>query len=226
MSSRKLAFLLAGAAGAVLLVLTAVSFATGALQEPYVHVRPSAEYTASLLAHAGALRMVLAIDVAFVVLYTAFFTALARYLRELGRPFTGLALGVIVLAALLDFAENHHILALLAAAEQGRPAPDGQIDLQQALSSIKLSAFYVGMFLFGLAHPRESPLTWALSLFLTTGTLVTCIVGFGLPPGMNEEMELGRYGQTFAIFGVGVVWLARATDAAHRPRPVTPGGIE
>jgi len=226
MSSRKLAFVLASATGAILLVLAAVSFATGAMQEPHVHIRPSAEYTASLLAHASALRMVLALDVAFAVLCISFFAALARYLRERGCPFTGLALGVLVLAALLEFAEDHHILALLTAAEQGRPAPDGEIGFQQALSSIKTSATCVGLFLFGLALPRESPLAWTLALFMTAGTLVICIVIFGLPPGMNEDIELGRYVQTLVGLGTGGAWLARAPDAAPRPDPVTPGGIE
>jgi hypothetical protein len=33
---------------------------------------------------------------------------------------------------------------------------DGELGLQQALSSIKFSVTYVGVFLFGLALPRES----------------------------------------------------------------------
>jgi hypothetical protein len=65
-----------------------------------------------------------------------------------------------------------------------------------------------------------------LSLFLTTGPLVACIVAFGLPPGADEELALGGLVQILVGFGIAAAWLARAPDAAHRPRPVMPGGIE
>jgi hypothetical protein len=192
--------------------MAAVSIATGASQEPHEHVRPSAEYTQALLAHAGALRVVFALDVAFLVLYTAFFAALAHHLRELDRPFVGLALGALVLTALLDIVENHHILALLSAAEQGRPAGDGAIAFQEALSSTKFSVSYVGLFLFGLAIPRTSRLAWALALFLTAGTIVTAVLGYAAPADARPLIELGRLIGFLVGFGLAGAWLRRPIE--------------
>ena len=136
---RKLALLLAGATAAILVVMVGVSLATGATQEAHEHYHPPAEYAAGLLAHPNALRLLFGLDIAFLVLYSAFFAAFAKYLRDLGRPFAMLALGAMLGTAVLDIVEDHHILALLAMAEHGRPIDDSTIAFQEVLSSTKFS---------------------------------------------------------------------------------------
>jgi hypothetical protein len=212
MSSRTLALGLAGATAGVLVAMGAVSIATGASQEPYEHVRPAAEYAASMLEHPGGLRALMGLDIAFLVLYTAFFAALAHYLHGRGRPFAYLALGALAVTALLDIIENHHILALLATAEQGRPLDEGSLVFQQVLSSTKFSASYLGLFLFGLAIPRTSRLGWALALFLTAGTLVTAVAGYAAPEGARAQIEGGRWVGFLVGFGLAAWWLRRAPD--------------
>jgi hypothetical protein len=212
MSARALAIVLAAATGAVLAAMVVVSIATGAAQEPHEHVRPVAEYMAGLLAHPGGLRAMMGLDVAFLVLYTAFFAALAQYLRALGRPFVSLALGALVATALLDIVEDHHILAMLSMAEQGRPPDEGSLVLQEVISSTKFSISYLGLFLYGLAVPRTSRLAWALSLFLTAGTLATAVAGYAAPAGAREALEGGRWIGFLIGFVLAAAWLRRAPD--------------
>src|SRR5688572_27493639 len=148
---RKLALALAAATGVVLLSMIAVSLATGATQEAHEHYLTSIDYTAGLLEKPGATRLVFALDIAFLVLYTAFFTAFADVLRGLGAPFVRLALGAMIATAMLDIVEDHHILTLLARAESGQVIDDGAIAAQSVLSSCKFSVSYLSLFLFGLA---------------------------------------------------------------------------
>src|SRR5689334_4451322 len=131
---RKLAIVLAGCSAAVLVAMVGVAIATGATQELHEHYKPPADYAADLLAHPGALRLVFGLDIGFLVLYTGFFAALAAYLTALGRPFARLALTAMLGVTLLDIIEDHHILALLALAEHGKPLDDGAIAFQEVLS--------------------------------------------------------------------------------------------
>jgi hypothetical protein len=209
-SSRRLALLLAACTAAVLAAMVGVSIVTGATQEAHEHYKPPAEYAAGLLAHPGALRLLFALDVAFLVLYTAFFAALAKYLRELGRPFVWLALGAMLGVTVLDIVEDHHILALLAMAERGRPIDDGAIAFQDVLSSTKFTVSYLALFLYGLAVPRTTKLAWALALFLTAGTLVTGVIGYAVPESLDSTRWLG-----FLVgFGLAGAWLRSAPEPA------------
>src|SRR5277367_175081 len=115
---RKLAVNLAGCTGALMIVMVIVSLVTGATQEAHEHYALPEPYAMSLLAHANALRAVFALDIAFIIAYTAFFGAFTAYLVERGRPFAKLAFGAMAIVALLDFVEDHHIVSLLDAAEQ------------------------------------------------------------------------------------------------------------
>jgi hypothetical protein len=214
MSSRKLSLVLAGCTAAVLLVMVVISVATGATQELHEHYKPPAEYARDLLVKPDALRLVFALDVAFLVLYTGFFAAFAKYLRELGQPFTYLALGAMIGTAVLDVLEDHHILALLALAEHGRPIDDGSIVFQDVLSSTKFTISYLSLFMFGVAIPRTSMLGWVLALFLTAGTLFTAVLGYGAPPSWRESLDSTRWIGFVAGFGIAVAWLRSAPEPA------------
>ena len=136
---RKLALNLGGCTAAVLVVMSIVSLATGATQEAHEHLVEPSAYAFGLVEHAQALRVVFALDIAFVILYTAFFAALAAYLRERGRPFVVLALGAMVLTALLDVIEDHHIVTMLDAAQRAIPPSAGDIAFQATESACKFS---------------------------------------------------------------------------------------
>ena len=132
---------LVAAMGAVLLGM--VSVITGATQETHEHYKPAAEYTRDLLAHPGGLRLLMGLDVAFLVLYTALFGALAKYLKS---TFAWLGFGAMALVAVLDIVEDHHILSLLSLAQHARPIDDASIAFQEALSSTRFSLSYLALF--------------------------------------------------------------------------------
>ncbi|HEY0195394.1 MAG TPA: hypothetical protein VGC42_29970 [Kofleriaceae bacterium] len=212
-SPRKLALQLALAASGVLLVMVAVGLVTGASQEAHEWYTAPDGYAARLLAQAGPLRVVFGLDIAFLVLYTAFFAALADYLRRLGRPFVAIALGAMLLTALLDIVEDHHILALLGVAEAGRPIDDGALVAQQVISSTKFSVSYLALVLFGLAVPRDTRLGWVLAIFLVGGTLVSGVLGFAAPPAWRASLDAGRWIGFLAGFLLAAAWLRALPDS-------------
>ena len=209
--SCKLAMYLAGCTSAVLLVMVVVSLVTGAAQEPHEHFAIPEAYALSLVEHAQALRTVFALDVAFLILYTAFFAALAAYLRELGRPFVNLALGAMVLTALLDVVEDHHILAMLDAAEHRVLPSAAAISFQTVESAVKFTCSYVALVLFGLAIPRTTKLGWGLSLLLVVGTLITAVLGYSASGAQLASLDKTRWIGFFIGFAVAIAWL-RAED--------------
>ena len=111
MSMRKLAVLLAGCTVGVLVLMVITGIATGATQEKHEHFMFPEAYAVSLLDEAKGLRILMGLDIAFLILYTAFFAAFTKYLRALGRPFVTLAFGAMLATAILDIIEDHHILS-------------------------------------------------------------------------------------------------------------------
>lgn len=217
-SSRRLAIALAGASAAVLLAMVVVTLATGASQEAHERYQVPTAYAQDLLVRPGALRLVFGLDVAFLVLYTAFFAALADHLTRLGRPFVRLALAVMIGTAVLDIVEDHHILALLAVAEAGRPIDDGALVFQHALSASKFSLSYLALVLFGLAVPRDTGLGIVLTVFLVGGTLITAALGYAAPPSWHRQLDGGR-GFGFLIgFALAAAWLR----SSQEPPPAAP----
>lgn len=208
-----MAIALAGAASAALLAMVVVTLVTGASQEQHEYYQPPAAYAASLLARPGALRLLFGLDVGFLVLYGAFFAAMARHLSALGRPFVRLALAAMAGTVLLDIVEDHHILALLAVAESGRPIDDGAIVLQHVLSATKFSLSYVALVLFGLAVPRTTRLAWLLAVFLVAGTLISGVLGFAAPPAWRAQLDGGRWIGFLLGFVIAAGWLATTPDA-------------
>jgi len=212
-SSRRIAIALAAASSAVLLAMVVVSLVTGASQEAHEWYQPPAAYAASLLARPGPLRLIFGLDIGFLVLYAAFFAALAGHLRALGRPFVTLALGAMLGTAVLDIVEDHHILTLLAVAEAGRPIDDGAIVFQQVLSATKFSISYLALVLFGLAVPRDTRLGVVLAVFLVAGTLISGVLGYAAPPAWREQLDGGRWIGFLLGFGLAAAWLRQAPDA-------------
>jgi hypothetical protein len=210
MSNRKLAIVLALATSVVLIAMVITAMATGAAQEPHEHFMVPDVYAQSLLEHRGGLRMLMALDIAFLVLYTAFFTALARHLRSL---FAWLGLGAMIAVALLDIVEDHHIIAMLESVEHGSVPDAGSIAWQAAESATKFSISYLSLVLFGLAVPRTSKLAWVLALFLTVGTLASAIAGYAVPPEQQPAIESGRWIGFLAGFALAIAWLWREPDA-------------
>ena len=205
---------LAGFTLGILIVMTVISLATGASQEPHEHFALPELYAVGLLEHAGALRAVFALDIAFLVLYTSFFAALAKYLGERGRPFVRLALGFMLATAVLDIIEDHHIVSMLDGTEAGTLPSATEILVQSVISSTKFSLSYLSLVLFGIAIPRVSKLGWVLSIFLTAGTLISAVIGYALPPSAAHGFDQGRWVGFVLGFALSIAWLRQQPDAA------------
>jgi hypothetical protein len=214
MTNRKLAMYLAGCAGAVLLVMAILSMTTGGTQEAHEHFAEPRAYTSSLVEKGGVLRTLFAVDIAFTILYVAFFAAFATYLRERKRPavIVWLALGALVLTGLLDILEDHHILGMLNAAEQHVDPTVGAIAFQDVESACKFSVSFLGLALFGLAIPLDTWLGKALAVFLTPLTLLSAVLGYALPPESAAKIEGGRWIGFLLGFGLSIAWLRTQED--------------
>jgi len=218
MTHRKLAMILAICAGVTLLAMQALSLATGAAQEPHEHYALAESYALDLLAHAPGLRALFALDIAFCILYTGFFAALAAYLRALGRPFVALALGAMIGTCVLDFIEDHHIVMMLNAAEHKVLPSQAEIGFQEVESALKFSLSYLSLVLFGLAIPRDQKLGAVLAWLLIAGSLLNAIIGYALPLSAQRSFDGGRYIGFLVAFAVSIAWLRRAPE----PVPATP----
>lgn len=213
-SDRKLAFALALATLVPLVAMVAIGLATGATQEQHEHFAPPDVYARGLVAHADALRAVFACDVAFLVLYTGFFIALARYLHALGRPLAYYALAAMLVVTALDIVEDHHILAMLDATERGFAPDAGSITWQVTESATKFNFSYVALVLFGLSVPRDTRIGLVLAAFLVVGTLATAVLGYAAPLALRESLDGGRWLGFLIGFGLLLAWIKDAPEPA------------
>lgn len=216
-SPRRLALALAAASAATLIAIILVTLATGASQEPHEWYQAPDAYRAALLVRPGALRLVFGLDIGFLVLYAAFFAALADHLARLGRPFVRLALAGLIATAVLDIVEDHHILSLLAVAEAGRPIDDAALVFQQTLSATKFSLSYLGLVLFGLAIPRDTRIGIVLSIFLVAGTLISGVLGYAAPPAWRAQLDGGRGFGFLLGFVLAIAWLRASPESPRHP---------
>ena len=217
MTSRRLTFVLAIATSAVLAAMVLVSAITGATQEAHEYYAPPLAYAANLLEHAGGLRVVMGLDLAFLVLYTAMFAALAAHLTELGRPIARIALAFLIGTAVLDVIEDHMILSALAMAESNQLASDAWIAAQQVLSGTKFGLSYLGLVLFGIAIPRTTRLGIVLTIFFTAGTLATATLSVAAPVAMRAQLDSGRWVSFLLGFALLALWLRKDADATAAP---------
>lgn len=135
--------------------LLGVGLQAGISQETFQAARLASENLARLVTNPQGLRLNIAFDNAFVVLYTVFFTLLAHRLRGLvAREVLMVALFALLLGALLDATENHHILIMLFSAEHEIPISTAETQLQMIASSVKFHLVYVSAFLFAFGYFR------------------------------------------------------------------------
>lgn len=186
--------LLALAATLALLAMVGITYATGISQEGFELVRDPAAYAAELRAYPRAVRAIFAIDTAFLVLYSALFVSFGRVIATPAtRWYVVIGMVAMLATALLDMIEDHHILAMLYNAELGDAPSSGQLALQHTISQVKFNISYLGLFLFGIATPRETLAGKALALLLTVGTLVQGVWLYAAPAGALPAGNAGRW---------------------------------
>jgi hypothetical protein len=151
--------------GMLAFALFALALATQGSQGQFQINRPATDYAALLVERASSLRADLGLDFIFIVVYSAFFIALALVLKRWveGQPFrdnvatiVNIAIGALLITGVLDAVENAHILAMLSMAEQGESIGQSEIAGQMVESQIKFLFSYFGVFVLSFALPQST----------------------------------------------------------------------
>jgi hypothetical protein len=219
MDTMKLDRMLAALAGLAALIVAAMVVgivSTGMSQDFFQSARPIETHIARLTASplgATGLRINLGLDNLFIVVYGAFFVFLAVRLRAILDPWAGtVALAAILLTALLDAIENHHILMMLHAAERGMPLSTGESQIQMIVSAVKFHSSYLATFLLAFGFLRLGGLgraiAWALWLYVPLGVVISV-----LPIEIAGPWALGRTCFFVAAFVLSAVLFWRSARA-------------
>jgi hypothetical protein len=185
--------LLAGA-----MVVLAIS--TGVTQEFFEAIRPPGVYFEALRKQAPLLRLVFTLDGPFLLAYSAFFLFFAIERRDKTDPWACQVLvGSVLFAALLDAAENFHILAMLHAAEANYTPSAVEIELQYILSALKFTAGYFVAVIFGILYPRNTLLARIVGASTAIVFPLLGVLAFTTPAPWSNFCSLGR----FSFFALG-----------------------
>ena len=170
----------AAASALCLLAMLSLSWATGLNVQHFEHVSTPAFWAESFLAHAQHLRWLTVFDDVFVACYVTTTLLLVQRLRALapaGARIQALGpwvAGLAVAVGLLDLSENHHVLSLLHAVEQGQAITHDTMVAREWLSSVKWLLGHVAFCLLGVALWFDA-LPWKLFRI--------SLIGWQLPVG-------------------------------------------
>jgi hypothetical protein len=189
-------------------ILVGLNVVTGVSQEYFESTHPVREYTERIIRDAGPLNAAFTVDNLFVVSYAAFFVGLGFLFQSRADSLVlKLAVGAMLLVALLDSVENHHITAMAQAASAGVALSDEEIRTQVIMSSLKFHVSCFGALLFAVAFPRESRLgkivSWLLAGYGFCGVLVLTS-----PPSLLLTLALLRtafFVMSFLLAGI-MLW--------------------
>jgi hypothetical protein len=205
------------AAALLLATLCAMTLATGTSQQWFEFVHAPDEYARALASQGRALRAIIAVDDGFIAAYVSATVLFALRLAR-GRPgaLHGLIIAGGVAAGVLDLVENHHILALLRAAERGLPVALDEIVRRSVGSQTKWLLGHVAFVLVGLAMPARSPAARAfratlLFVQLPLGALCWALDG----PAWQPVLQWSRYASFLSGFAM-IAWLTRRAPAPAR----------
>jgi hypothetical protein len=214
---------LAFLAAAIVLCMVAGILATGGFSQEFFELSPSPAAVAAQLtdqpAHTFGLRLNVGLDNLFIIAYGAFFVLLAVRLRGLLSPVTiGVALGALLLTALLDAIENHHILLMLHAFQHGEPLSAAELQAQMVVSNLKFHSSYLGAFLFAFGFYRLGGLgravAWLLWLYVPLG-----MIAFAVPVEIVTPFALARTAFFVLGFALAGVYFLRDNEAPSAAAP-------
>ena len=189
-------------------ILIGMNIVTGVSQEYFESMHPAREYAERIVRDAGPLNAAFTVDNLFVVSYAAFFVGLGVLFKSQADSLVvKIGVGAMLLVALLDSVENHHITAMAQSALAGVALPDAEIRTQVIISSLKFHVSCFGALLFALAFPRESRLGkmigWLLAGYGFCGVLVLTS-----PPSLLLPLALLRtafFVMSFLLAGI-MLW--------------------
>ena len=127
-----------------------------------------------------------------MIFYGAFFVVLSVRLRTVLDPrLLGTALAAMMLTVLLDCVENHHIMTMVHAIQNGLPLSAADSELQMIASQVKFHASYLAVLLFSFGFLQFGKLGKAIAMVLW------CYIPFGVlisvtPVEQAKALVLGR----------------------------------
>lgn len=211
MPDRRLAASLSLAAAGVLALMLGVGVLGGASQQHFEAMLPVATYAHDLLAQAAPLRLILTLDACFIALYVTSSILLAQALgREHHLVLTRVAMGLTVVAGVLDLIENHHIAVMLSMAEQGLLPSSAEIAAQAVASTLKWHLGYLAFFLLGVAFVPRTRAEWLLRWALIAVQLPLGAAFYAVPPTLAPLLLWLRYANLLSGFVLFAVWLLGA----------------
>lgn len=206
-------------AGTLVVGMLAIFVVTGIGQDPLQYVHPAADYARLLLRDPPVLRAAIGLDNLFIMAYSAVFVLMASQLWRDGAPRLLLVVGLalLLLLGLLDMIENFHFLAMLASTEQGHTPADSEISWQAVESMFKFHVSYLGLFVFGLALPRNGALQRALAGLMVFVQWPVGVAIYVLPQSFALPLVFVRF--TFFLAAFALV----ASIHGQRPAPARVG---
>jgi hypothetical protein len=189
-------------------ILVGMNVVTGVSQEYFESTHPVKEYTERLMRDAGPLNAAFTVDNLFVISYAAFFVGLGvLFQSRAGSLIVILGAGAMLLVAVLDSVENHHITAMAQAVSVGVTLSDEEIRTQVIMSSLKFHVSCFGALLFAVAFPRDSRIGkivgWLLAGYGFCGVFVLTS-----PPSLLLTLALLRtafFVMSFLLAGI-MLW--------------------
>jgi len=191
--------------------LVVLQIASGAAQHTFEIVRPAAAYVQLLIDQAPRLRVVIALDDLFIAGYVGatIFAALAFPRRPI---LTAVVVGAGIAAGLLDLEENHHMLALMRAAQSGIPLEPRELVRRMDWSSVKWVIGHGAFFLLAFLVPGRGAAARALRFISVFVQLPLGIAGVVFDGAL--ALQLGRAVNLFAGFLLTAAVTSRLGAAA------------
>ncbi|MGH1342470.1 MAG: hypothetical protein ACRBN8_13000 [Nannocystales bacterium] len=200
----------AGLAAALLIILCSVTATTGVSQQSFELVRAPDVYAQALVNASFWLRTLIAIDDLFVAAYVTTTVLLVMQLAPARMtPLHWLVAGLGVAAAVLDLAENHHLLALLRWANAGQAIPADEILRRSELSQLKWMLGHTAFVGIGVLLPRAGgPVRDVFRMSLLFAQLPIGALAWAVDDATwGAVLTWARYGSFVTGFAV-IGWLA------------------
>lgn len=205
-------FKTAVAAALLLTVLCAITAASGVSQQAFELVAAPADYARALVDASFWLRLLVALDDLFVVAYVLLTILVVGELT--GERMSGLhhfAMAAGVAAGCLDFAENHHLLAMLRWAEAGQSIPVEEILHRSSFSQLKWMLGHAAFVAIGALLPASAD--FLRRVFRRSLLFVQLPIGAAawtvVDPTAAAMLAWARYGAFVSGFAL-IAWFAHA----------------
>ncbi len=215
-SSGRVGAICAATSAILLFVLVVMTIVLGESQQSFEVFSAPPLYAAALVAGAASLRAIVLVDDLFICAYTTATVLFIAWIAERRRsPSTllRLVLGLGVTAGLLDWIENHHILAMIRMSELGFVPSAAEIEAQMVASSLKWIFGHVAFAMIGVVLEGRSRLTKAFRVSLVGIQLPLGVLPFVLAsPRLLALVGWLRYGNLIAGFVLVAYLMSRSRD--------------